>query len=188
MATIYAFVCPMTLPNLLSFIRLLSGPIIIWALYKSYTHIAAWVLIMACLTDALDGYIARRWNQESTLGKYLDPLADKTLMIFLLLGLYYFQKLHDFLVITAILRDACIMIGVLILRIKRKHFTMTPLMSSKISTLLQMLLCCTIVFDWGFALGICPQILYDGEKVVTISIIYSFIQYMVVWWNIQKTK
>jgi cardiolipin synthase (CMP-forming) len=178
----------MTLPNLLSFIRLLSGPIILWALYKGYTTFACWILMVACLTDALDGYIARRWNQESALGKYLDPLADKTLMIFLLLGLYYFHKLHAFLVVAVILRDICIMIGVLSLRLQRKHFTMSPLMSSKISTVLQMVLCCTIVFDWGFVLGISPQILYYGERIVTLSTIYSFVQYMVVWWNIQKTK
>ncbi len=161
---------------------------ILWALYNNYRTFASWALILACITDALDGYIARRWNQESTLGKYLDPLADKTLMVFLLLGLYYFHKIHAFLVIAAILRDVCIMIGVLSLRLQGKNFPMTPLMSSKISTALQMVLCCTIVFDWGFALGISDQILYDAERIVSLSIIYSFIQYMVVWWNIQKTK
>lgn len=178
----------MTLPNLLSFIRLLASPAILWALYVGRIKYACGLLALACLTDALDGYIARKWKQESILGKYLDPIADKTLMLCLLFGLYYFHKIHAFLVITAILRDVCIMIGVLSLHLQGKTFSMTPLMSSKISTILQMLLCCLIVFNWGFALGISPQILYDTESIVAISIIYSFIQYMVVWWNIQKTK
>lgn len=186
MAILYC-VCPM-IPNLLSFLRLVSGPVILWALYHHYVKGACGILTLACLTDAFDGHLARRWKQETTLGKYLDPLADKALMVSLLLGLYYFQKLHAFLVITAVARDVCILLGVASLNLQGKSFTMKPLLSSKISTTLQMVLCCLIVLDWAFPLGISAQIIYYIESIVTISIIYSFIQYMVVWWNIQKTK
>jgi phosphatidylglycerophosphate synthase len=109
-------------------------------------------------------------------------------MLSLLLGLYYFHRLEAFLVISAMLRDICIMAGVLSLHLQDKKFTMTPILSSKVSTILQMLLCCLIVFDWGFTLGISAQIIYDAERIVVVSIIYSFIQYVVVWWKIQKTK
>ena len=179
---------PLTIPNLLSFIRLLASPFILWSLYEGRMQAACILLLIACITDAMDGYIARRWKQESTLGKYLDPLADKVLMLSLLLGLYYFDKIHAFLVIAALARDVCIMGGILSLHLQGKKFVMEPITSSKVSTLSQMVLCCLILFNWGFALGISSQILYYGEKAVTLGIIYSFVQYMVIWWNIQKTK
>lgn len=178
----------MTLPNFLSLFRLISSPAILWALYKNYIQLASVILVLACITDILDGYIARKWNLESALGKYLDPLADKTLMLSLLLGLYYFDKLHSWLVILALIRDLSIMGGILSLWLQSKDFAMRPLLSSKISTTLQMLLCCIIVFNWGFELGISSQIIYDAEGIVSISIIYSFIQYTVIWWNIQTKK
>lgn len=175
----------MTIPNLLSLFRLVSTPCILLALSYNQIKAAAILLGFACITDALDGYIARKWNLESKLGKYLDPLADKILMIGLLLGLYYFQKLHLFLVVIAILRDICIMLGVAILHWQGKRVLMTPLASSKISTILQMSLCCIIIFNWGFTLGISSGIIYDAEIVVALSIVYSFIKYVVIWWKIK---
>ncbi len=71
-----------TFPNAFSFVRLLCVPLFLWLLFGSdHPAIAAWLLVSLGATDWVDGYIARRFDQGSTIGKVLDPTADRALMI-----------------------------------------------------------------------------------------------------------
>ena len=71
----------LTIPNLISFVRLLCIPWFLWLLFaQDDRHAAAWLLAVLGCTDWIDGYIARRWNQVSTVGKILDPTADRLLL------------------------------------------------------------------------------------------------------------
>ncbi len=71
-----------TIPNIISFVRLLCVPLFLWLLFGvDHPAIAAWLLAGLGATDWIDGYIARRWNQGSELGKILDPTADRLLLI-----------------------------------------------------------------------------------------------------------
>lgn len=70
----------LTLPNIISIVRLLCLPIFLWLLFVQENRAAAaWMLAALGTTDWIDGYIARRWNQVSELGKILDPVADRLL-------------------------------------------------------------------------------------------------------------
>ncbi len=66
-----------TIPNILSLARILLIPIIAWAYYHGYNHHAVGILILSGVTDVVDGFIARKFNMTSDLGKILDPVADK---------------------------------------------------------------------------------------------------------------
>ena len=71
----------LTVPNLISFVRLLCIPWFLWLLFaQDNRHAAAWLLAVLGCTDWIDGYIARRWNQVSTVGKVLDPTADRLML------------------------------------------------------------------------------------------------------------
>ena len=71
-----------TVPNLISVVRLCCIPLFLWLLFgRDDRHAAAWLLAVLGCTDWVDGWIARRWNQVSTLGKVLDPTADRLLFI-----------------------------------------------------------------------------------------------------------
>ena len=71
-----------TIPNVFSFVRLLCVPLFLWLLFGGHhPAVAAWLLAGLGATDWVDGYIARRWNQGSDLGKILDPTADRLLLI-----------------------------------------------------------------------------------------------------------
>jgi cardiolipin synthase len=71
----------LTVPNALSVIRLLFVPLFLWLLFgRENRHAAAWLLAVLCTSDWVDGYIARRFDQVSTLGKILDPTADRILL------------------------------------------------------------------------------------------------------------
>ncbi len=71
----------LTVPNFLSVVRLLLLPVFLWLLFgRENRHAAAWLLAVLCASDFLDGYIARHLDQESNLGKVLDPTADRILL------------------------------------------------------------------------------------------------------------
>jgi cardiolipin synthase len=71
----------LTVPNAISVVRLCCVPIFLWLLFgQDDRHAAAWLLAVLGATDWVDGYIARRWNQVSTVGKVLDPTADRLLL------------------------------------------------------------------------------------------------------------
>src|SRR3954468_15380755 len=70
----------LNLPNLITLARLLSVPLAIWLILGERYGTAFWVFVGAGISDALDGYIAKRWNRRTRLGALLDPAADKALL------------------------------------------------------------------------------------------------------------
>jgi cardiolipin synthase len=77
----------LNLPNLLSFLRILLVPVFLWLIIANHTWLAIGVLAFSSITDYLDGYLARRWNQQTRLGQLLDPAADRLYIFATLLGL-----------------------------------------------------------------------------------------------------
>ncbi len=124
----------MNYANLLSFFRLFSLPAIILCLQQRHAFFL-WMgfglFLASCLSDYLDGYIARRFHQTSELGRFLDPLADKVLVLGLL-GYFVFQKAlwgwHLSMVFALILRDSLISW----MRFKKKKGSQ-PLASSRLA-------------------------------------------------------
>lgn len=81
-ATIWTRREVLTLPNLISFLRLLAVPLFVWYLFVwDHRAAAGWILGVLGMTDWVDGYLARRFDQVSELGKMLDPIADRAALI-----------------------------------------------------------------------------------------------------------
>jgi cardiolipin synthase (CMP-forming) len=100
----------LTIPNLMSFARLLSVPVFVW-LFVSGRENIAWIIYAAgAFSDFLDGYIARRTDQVSELGKILDPVADRVLIVALAIALLADDVLPWGLALAIILRDALIVV------------------------------------------------------------------------------
>tara|TARA_B100001248_G_C27379710_1_gene456273 strand:- start:313 stop:882 length:570 start_codon:yes stop_codon:yes gene_type:complete len=100
-----------SLPNLITFSRILFIPFIIYYMLEpSLVHglIAAGLFIVASISDFLDGYFARKYNVESFLGKFLDPVCDKLLVSSILIMLVYQDRLHPVIVILLLSRDTLI--------------------------------------------------------------------------------
>lgn len=70
-----------TVPNILTFSRLISAPVIGYLIVQGHPHYALGLFAYSCVTDFLDGFIARRYNLQSVVGSVIDPLADKALMV-----------------------------------------------------------------------------------------------------------
>jgi cardiolipin synthase len=77
----------LNLPNLLSFLRILLVPVFLWLIVDGQSILAIGVLAFSSATDYLDGWLARRWNQQTRLGQLLDPAADRLYIFATLLGL-----------------------------------------------------------------------------------------------------
>lgn len=100
------------LPNILTIIRILVIPIIVIAFYfddKVISHqISAILFLIAALTDLLDGYLARKYNLETNLGRLMDPIADKLLVGAILIMLVKFHKANEIACILILIREFAI--------------------------------------------------------------------------------
>jgi len=102
---------PANLPNLLTLSRILAVPLIIVLLYSSNRWVnllTALLVVLAAVTDGLDGYLARKYGHESTLGKLLDPLADKLLLLSAMVMLVYLGRAPAWMVCLIICRETAI--------------------------------------------------------------------------------
>ena len=129
----------MTIPNLITTLRFILTPIFIIYLLDDRLLSALIVFIIAGLSDGVDGFLARALNQKTNIGAYLDPLADKILLIsaFIVLPVKGFAP--SWLAVIVISRDILILSGVSILFLIKKELTIKPSILSKITTCFQLL-------------------------------------------------
>jgi cardiolipin synthase len=139
-----------TLPNVLTFGRICAVPIAIWLVLRGECAIAAILFVLAGLTDALDGWLARRQG-PSILGTLLDPLADKLLLTSMFITLAAIGLLPLWLTILVVFRDAVIIGGIGLLRLLGRTITIRPLIISKLNSVAQIMLVGVSLAEAGFA-------------------------------------
>ncbi|MCF8142456.1 MAG: CDP-alcohol phosphatidyltransferase family protein [Deltaproteobacteria bacterium] len=128
----------MTIPNLITTLRIILVPIFIIYLINERFLEALTVFVLAGLSDGIDGLLARLLNQKSRLGAFLDPLADKFLLIAAFVVLAFRGFIPAWLAVTVITRDILILLGVLILFLTKQNIVIHPSIVSKITTCLQL--------------------------------------------------
>jgi cardiolipin synthase len=115
----------LTLPNLLSILRLAGVPLVLWLILGPQADgLAVLVLALGGFTDWLDGYLARAWHQTSRLGQMLDPIADRLYILAVLIGLALREIIPWWLAIIVVARD--VMIACLIPVLKTRGFSSLP--------------------------------------------------------------
>ncbi|MBF0193023.1 MAG: CDP-alcohol phosphatidyltransferase family protein [Magnetococcales bacterium] len=140
----------MNIPNSLSLIRLLCAPLFCWLLINRHFNFALVLFLMASLTDAVDGYIAKRFKQETELGRYLDPLADKVLLMVGVITLSFIQMLPVWITLIIVSRDIVLIGGVILSKMLAKVYLVRPLIISKVNTFFQMLLIMLVLLQTQF--------------------------------------
>ncbi len=143
----------LNLPNVITLGRIILVPVIFWLLVSGRTQAAFFVFVCAGVSDAVDGFIAKRFKLETELGAYLDPLADKLLIVSIFLALGVAQKLPSWLVIAVVSRDILIVVGVLLAWLMGNPMVIKPRYVSKANTASQIILAATVLADEGFQLG-----------------------------------
>jgi cardiolipin synthase len=170
----------MNLPNIITIGRILLVPITIWLIVAGEFGFAFLAFIAAGLGDGIDGYIARRYQMKTQLGAYLDPLADKLLLVSIYISLGLLQHMPAWLVILVASRDVLIVGAVILSWIMGRPIEVQPLITSKINTAAQ------IVFAGGQLailawLSDATWFMEIGSAVVAILTVASAALYMREW-------
>jgi cardiolipin synthase len=168
------------LPNLITLGRLLCVPVAIWLVLSDDLGAAFWLFVAAGLSDAIDGFIAKRFDQRSRLGALLDPIADKALLVSMYVALGVGGHLPNWLVILVVFRDVLIVGGFLLVTALAHAMRWEPLLISKLNTALQIALIAVVLGRVGlgvpdFGLG---RVLIYGVAATTVI---SGAGYLVRW-------
>lgn len=153
-------------PNALTILRLLSVPLTVWLLAHGMAGAAFWLFVAAGVTDAVDGAIARLANARTRLGTWLDPLADKALLVSVYVTLAGLGLLPVWLVVLVALRDVVIVLYAVVY-VLAGSFRGTPLFISKINTAAQLLLAALVLAHVGLGWG--APVLVDVFVVVVAA-------------------
>ena len=128
-----------SIPNILTVLRILLIPLLVIFLIKGQMLEALLVFAVAGVSDGLDGFIARYFNQRTDLGAYLDPVADKLLLMSAYVTMAELTLIPAWLAVIVISRDVIIVMGVLLLRLIGVSYEIKPSLASKLTTLVQLL-------------------------------------------------
>jgi cardiolipin synthase len=140
------------LPNLLSALRLLAAPFAAWLIISGHDMAALLTFAAAGLSDGLDGFIARRWGVTSDFGAWLDPAADKLLMLMCFTALYAVGAAPFWLAAVVIGRDVAMVMGWLLLKALGYAPRVRTLFVGKVSTVVQVLYILTVLLLLAFDL------------------------------------
>ncbi|MBI4124663.1 MAG: CDP-alcohol phosphatidyltransferase family protein [Deltaproteobacteria bacterium] len=130
----------MTLADVLTILRLILVPCFLWAFLAGEFMTAFWFFVAAGVTDLVDGSIARLTKQETELGAFLDPIADKALMVSTVTCLLLAQVIPWWFFGLVVARDLSILSGLAWFRFKKVSFELKPLWTSKMGTLVNIVL------------------------------------------------
>lgn len=170
----------MSIPNIITLGRIILVPIIVWAIVSSQMEVAFAVFLIAGISDAVDGFLAKRFNMTSELGALLDPLADKALLVSIYLALGIWGNIPRWIVILVVSRDIMIVTAVIVSWLFDKPVEMKPSMVSKLNTTAQVAYAALVLaaLAFGFRPGPYDIILMGLVTVFTLS---SVSLYLVEW-------
>lgn len=170
----------MTIPNLITIGRLFLAPLTIWLIVSANPLGAFWVFILAGVSDAIDGFLARQFDMRSDLGSYLDPLADKALLVSIYVTLAVTGDIPVWVTILVVSRDVLIIGGVLLAGLLGRPIAMHPHIVSKANTVAQIVLAALVLGDMAYPVDL---ILFRHGMVIIVGLltIGSALVYVVDW-------
>jgi len=171
----------LNIPNLITLGRILLVPIVVWAIATPGAMWIAFVLFLAAgVSDAVDGYLAKRFAMITELGAYLDPLADKALIVSIYLTLGINNLIPRWLVILVVSRDILIVGGIMLSWVIGNPLKIKPLLVSKLNTVAQILFACVVLGSLGFNYEL-PTLTLILMGLVAVLTLLSVAAYVAEW-------
>ena len=170
----------MTIPNIITVLRFLMVPAVVYSLLVGAMMPAFVIFVIAGISDGVDGFIARHYNQQTELGAYLDPIADKLLLVTVFIMLAILGHLPHWLVVLVVSRDILIVIAVILSSVMSQPLDMNPILVSKANTAFQIALAAVVLAELAF------NVTFGDLRViliyfVTALTILSAAAYLKVW-------
>lgn len=159
-----------SIPNILTLLRIVLVPLIVWAIAQGEMGLALAAFVIAGVTDALDGWIAKTFDMKTELGAYLDPLADKALIVSIYVSLAIFGFLPAWVAILVVSRDIMIVSGVVLSYVIGNPLTIKPLLVSKANTAAQIILAALVLAAKGLGLALDPVIMVAMGAVAILTL------------------
>jgi cardiolipin synthase (CMP-forming) len=172
----------LNIANLLTIVRFCLVPIVIVSIIDKEWMIALVVFVVAGVTDAVDGFVARHFDMRTELGAYLDPLADKALLVSIYITLAVAGIIPVWIAVLVVSRDVMIVGAVIISWIMDNPVEINPLRLSKANTLAQITFAALMLFVLAFALSL-PMLVQGGLAVVTALTLASMAAYLATWFR-----
>lgn len=135
------------IPNIITIIRILLTPLFVILLLRDLFTMALVVFAVAGISDGLDGFIARCFNQRTSLGAWLDPMADKLLLVSSFVALAILSVIPPWVAVVVIARDVIITLGIAVLTLTEKEYEVRPSIVSKCTTTAQIITVMLSLFD-----------------------------------------
>jgi cardiolipin synthase (CMP-forming) len=160
--------------------RILLVPVIVWAIASNQMQIAFALFLVAGLSDLVDGFLAKRFGMATELGAYLDPLADKAMIVSIYIALGIADVIPRWLVILVVSRDIMIVAAIVLSWVVDKPVKLKPLTVSKLNTVAQIVLALLVLasLSIGFDAGLAIQAV---TLLVALLTLLSVAFYVAAW-------
>ena len=170
----------MSIPNLITLGRILLVPIVVWAIASGRLQVAFLLFMAAAISDAVDGFLAKRFGMKTELGAYLDPLADKVLIVSIYVTLGITGVIPLWIVILVVSRDIMIVGAIMLSWLVGMPVAIKPHMVSKLNTAAQILFACLVLASKGYEFNAEP-VLTLVMVVVAVLTLLSVVFYVGQW-------
>ena len=167
------------IPNLITSTRILCVPCLIWLLFHQQFERSLLLVLFMGVSDALDGFLARSYQWKTTLGAYLDPIADKLMLLSAFLAFAVLGWIPWWLATIVIARDVVLLIGAISYHLVTRKLQMEPLAISKINTFAQIILSVSLIYSQVYTVH--PQVLNALMTLVACTTVASGAQYVLEW-------
>jgi cardiolipin synthase len=152
----------------------------VWAIAAGEMKIAFLLFLLAGLSDLVDGFLAKRFNMATELGAYLDPLADKAMIVSIYVTLGIAGAIPRWLVILVVSRDIMIVSAVMLSWLVNKPVTLKPLTVSKLNTVAQIVLALVVLASLAFAFD-AQWAIHGLTALVAVLTLASVVLYIMEW-------
>jgi len=169
-----------SIPNIITSIRLfLLIPLSFYLSKEDYTT-ALYIFFIAGFSDALDGYLAKKYNWTSHFGSVLDPLADKALLVISMAILTLNSKIGFLLFLLVVIRDVYIVFGAYLYHRKFGKYQMKPSIYSKLNTFFQISMVTLLLLSLGYQ-PLSANIFITFKWIIYLTLFVSTLHYTIIW-------
>lgn len=161
----------MTIPNLITLARILLVPVVVWAIAIGRVDVAFLLFLVAAISDAVDGYLAKGFGMKTELGAYLDPLADKVLIVSIYVTLGITAVIPLWIVILVVSRDIMIVGAIILSWLIDRPVAIRPHIVSKVNTGAQIVYAGMVLASYGFKFDIEPVLTLVMALVAVLTLL-----------------
>jgi cardiolipin synthase (CMP-forming) len=159
------------IPNLITSLRLIASPLLAVLLLQNRFQEALATVVVAGVTDGLDGYAARRLNARGQTGVVLDPIADKVMLVTLFVVLAAIGRIPSWLLFLVLVRDLVIVVGAILLRVLRGFRKFVPVTVGKVSTFFQIIFVGFVLLEAAFPH---PAVRFLKQVALALTALFTF--------------